>query len=86
MGAGSSEAAVDALQDRRSVDVAVLGDAEPACLLRCDVRRQRFQMGRQFFQVSPALQIEADHFVTTQCGAAARPKTDQQAGDDRAIP
>ena len=43
------------------------------------------QMSQQFFLVSHAAEVPADHLVSSQRWLAAGPQTDQHARDDRAI-
>ena len=42
------------------------------------------QVGQQFFFVSHAAEVPADHLVSPQRGLLPGPQADQHAGDDRA--
>jgi hypothetical protein len=44
-----------------------------------------FDMGYQFLQVGHAREVEAEHFVRSQCGLAPGPQADEHTGDDGAI-
>src|SRR3981081_2901507 len=44
-----------------------------------------FQMRQQLLLVGPALEVEADHLEGPQRRLAARPESQQEAGDDGAI-